>query len=80
MSAVSVKRASMARCTAAMILSVVLCAIGFLLAGTRPVEAQGPVQTAAHWDYSQNCVTYIKGSGAIEDLVKQTLPDEWLAG
>lgn len=80
MSAISVKRVSMARYTAGTILSVVLCAIGLLLAGTRPVEAQGPVQTVAHWDYSLNCVTYIKGSGAIEDLVKQTLPDEWLAG
>lgn len=61
------------------ILFVALLATGLFVAGTRPAVAHlGPTQTVAHWDYGQSCVTYIKGTDEIEDLVKQTLPNEWI--
>jgi len=60
-------------------LSVALCITAFFLGGPQAVSAQGPTQTVAHWDYSQNCVTYIKGTDSVENLTKDTLPNEWFA-
>ena len=63
------------------ILVVALSTIGLFLAGARPAGAHlGPTQKVAHWDYGQSCVTYIKGTDQIEDLVKDTLPNEWVGG
>jgi hypothetical protein len=57
---------------------VVMLAVGVLPRSTQHVSAHaGPWETAVHWDYSRNCITYVKGSNYLEDIVKNTLPNEW---
>lgn len=59
------------------VLLVAFCVVAFFLGATQTVSAQAPTQSVAHWDYSQSCVTYIKGTDSVEGLTRHTLPNEW---
>lgn len=60
----------------------VVLVVGLILAGVaigeqRAAAATGPTIVVVHWDVVGQCISGLKGSNYLENVDKDTLPNEW---